>query len=91
MCAKACNFIKKRNSNTGVSSEICEIFKSTYYEEYLQTTSVVSFSWLSLLQAGSLAGIYLLKISIRGSGISFVNFEHVSHLVLVFLLLTLNM
>ena len=32
-----------------------------------------------------------IKISLLISGIFIVNFEHVSHLVLVFLLLTLNM
>ena len=32
------------------SSEICEIFKNTYFEEYLRTTaSVVSFSWLYVI------------------------------------------
>ena len=31
------------------SSEICEIFKNTYFEEFLRmTASVVPFSWLSL-------------------------------------------
>ena len=34
------------------------------------------------------AGIYMLKVN---SGIFVVNFEHISHLVLVFLLLTCNM
>ena len=33
------------------------------------------------------AGIYLLKVT----NIFIVNFEHISHLVLVFLLLTLNL
>ena len=52
------------------------------------------------------AGIYLLKVNNENtgtrceicskltgcrSGVFFVNFEHISHLVLVFLLLTLNM
>ena len=46
------------------------------------------------------AGIYLLKVNNRNtrtlhhwrrSGIFIVNFEHISHLVLVFLLSTLNM
>ena len=40
-------------------------------------------------------GIYLLKVyllaSQRRSGVFIVNFEHISHLVLVFLFLTLNM
>ena len=36
--SQACNFIK-RHSNTGVLlGEISEIFKNTYFEEYLQTT-----------------------------------------------------
>ena len=39
---------------------------------------------------GILAGIYLLKVK-RRSGVFIVNFEHISHLALVFLLLTLNM
>ena len=40
------------------------------------------------------AGIYLLKVNNRNtrrSGIFVVNFEHISHIVLVFQLLTLNM
>ena len=43
------------------------------------------------------AGIHLLKVKYRNtrtscrSGIFIVNFEHISHLVLVFVLLTLNM
>ena len=46
------------------------------------------------------AGIYLLKVNNRNtrtrceicrSGVFIVNFEHISHHVLVFLLLTLNM
>ena len=37
------------------------------------------------------AGIYLLKVNRRRTGVFIVNFEHISHLVLVFLLLTLNM
>ena len=38
------------------------------------------------------AGIYLLKVnSKRRSGVFVVNFGHISHLVLLFLLLTLNM
>ena len=43
------------------------------------------------------AGIYLLKVNNRNtndwrpSGIFIVNFEHISHLVPVFLLLTANM
>ena len=41
------------------------------------------------------AGIYWLKATIyftwRRSGAVFVNFEHISHIALAFLLLTLNM
>ena len=34
----------KTDSNTGVSSEYCEIFKNTYFEEHLRTpASVMSF------------------------------------------------
>ena len=40
-----------------------------------------------LLFCGHPAGIYLLKVNNRNK----VNFEHISHHVLVFLLLTLNM
>ena len=39
------------------------------------------------------AGIYLLKVNNRNTiiiGVFIVNFEHISHLVLVFLLLTLS-
>ena len=40
-------------------------------------------------------GIYLLKVNNRNTrrrfGVFIVNFEHMSHLVLVFVLLTLNM
>ena len=39
---KACNFIKKRvQQSFAFSCEICEIFKSTYLEEHLQTTASV--------------------------------------------------
>ena len=31
----ACNFIKKRLQRQMFSSEYCEIFKSTYFEEHL--------------------------------------------------------
>ena len=36
-------------------------------------------------------GIYLLKVNKRRSSVFIVNFEDISHLVLMFLLLTLNM
>ena len=37
----------ERDSNTGFSCEIYEIFKNTYFEEHLRTAaSVVSFLWL---------------------------------------------
>ena len=35
------SFILKRDSNTGVSSEICKIFKSTFFEEHLRTTASI--------------------------------------------------
>ena len=36
----------KRDSDTGISCEICEIFKNVFFEEHLwKTASVVSFSW----------------------------------------------
>ena len=38
-CAGVCFFFKFIKNNTGVSSEICEIFKNTYFEEYLWTTA----------------------------------------------------
>ena len=34
---------------------------------------------------------YVQSLQWRGSGVFIVNFEHISHLALVFLLLTLNM
>ena len=37
------------------------------------------------------AGIYLLKCKNKNIGVFIVNFKHISHLVVVFLLLTLNM
>ena len=37
------------------------------------------------------AGIYLLKVNSSRSGVFIFNFKHISHLVLVFLLLALNM
>ena len=47
-------------------------------------------SWFIWLY-GLPAGIYLLKVNnSRRSGIFIVDFEHISHLVLVFLLLTLR-
>ena len=53
-------------------------------------------SIVMLYQNTILAGIYLLKVNNRNtrrwrrSGDFIVNFEHISNLVLVFLLLTLN-
>ena len=35
--------------------------------------------------------LFLIRFLWRRSGVFIVNFEHISHLVLVFLLLTLNM
>ena len=44
---QTCNFIKRRLQHRCFSCKIWEIFKNTYFEEYLRTTaSVVSFSWL---------------------------------------------
>ena len=40
---QACNFIKKRLLTQVFSCEICEIFKNTYFEEYLRTTASVIF------------------------------------------------
>ena len=35
----------KRDSNTGVSYEICELFKNTYFEKHLRTTAFSSSSF----------------------------------------------
>ena len=32
----------KMDSNIGISSEYCEIFKNTYFEEHLRTTTFVN-------------------------------------------------
>ena len=37
--ALACNFIKKRDSDTGVSCEFCEIFKNNFFTDHLWTTA----------------------------------------------------
>ena len=64
-----------------------------WINEVLHTASLFRGVWMR-----NPAGIYLLKRHIyqlkrhrRPSGVFHVNFEHISHLVLVFLLLTLNM
>ena len=62
------------------------------FEDMFVDFEVVPVSWIP-------AGIYLLKVNIRNtrarseicSGVFIVNFEHILHLVLVFLLLTLNL
>ena len=44
-----------------------------------------------ICSANQLTGFYMMGTLERRSGVFIVNFEHISHLVLVFLLLTLNM
>ena len=79
----------KRYSNIGVSCEYCESFKNTYYEKHLRTTASLGY-WGSPMALNP-AGIYLLQVNSRcRSGVFIVNFEHISHLALVFLLLILN-
>ena len=41
---KDCNFIKKENPTQVVSSEYCEIFTNTYFEEHLETANSVGIS-----------------------------------------------
>ena len=65
------------------------------YEVFSSTVNGLCFFEDTL----NLAGIYLLKVNNRNtrikyetrSGVFIANFEYVSHFVLVFLLLTLNM
>ena len=56
---------------------------------------MINFIFFNVEIAHVPAGIYLLKVNIRNtrrrSGIFIVNSEHISQLVLVFPLLTLNM
>ena len=78
----------------------CRTFKM---ELFVKAVSILSagnyFRKKFHLIYDSPAGIYMLKVNNRNtrtrceicSGIFIVNFEHISHLVLVFLLLTLNM
>ena len=35
--------LSKRDSNTGVFCETCEIFKNTYFEEHLRKTASTEF------------------------------------------------
>ena len=37
--SSACNFIKKRDSGTGVSCEFCKIFKDVFFTEHLWATT----------------------------------------------------
>ena len=99
----ACNyFLRKASSqmlhrfvsqNTNLNSKICKTFK-------IWQNNRQSFVFSRNIPVG----IYLLKVNNndtrttpmaslwwRRSGIFIVNFEHIPHLVLVFLLLTLNM
>ena len=57
------------------SCEYCEFFKNTYFEKHLQTAASPSLymQWLTSHW--------------RRSGVFIVNFEHISHLALAFLLL----
>ena len=50
----------KRDSNTGVSCEICEIFKNTCFEEHLPTTASLLSS-----ECSSLANVSFLKSTIE--------------------------
>ena len=42
---EACNFIKKETLAQVFSCQFCEIFKNTFFTEYLQTTAS-NFNWL---------------------------------------------
>ena len=67
-----------------------------YFQKKLHFRLLTGF-WIHLWCKPIIAGNYIFKINNRNinvrrrSGASIVNFEHISHLVLVFLLLTLNM
>ena len=45
----------KRDSNTGVSCEICKIFKNTYFEEHLRTTVRPALITAGTITGGSLS------------------------------------
>ena len=65
-----------------------KMFLSCSYKKKLALKPLALFRFFSFP-----AGIYLLKVDNRNTRASvfIVNFDHISHLVLVFLLLTLNM
>ena len=42
----------KRDSNTGLSCEYCQIFKNTYFEEQLRATALTASDFLTLFRMG---------------------------------------
>ena len=59
--------------------------------KHCKTKEGLKKSTKSDVQRVNPAGIYLLKCKNKNIGVFIVNFKHISHLVVVFLLLTLNM
>ena len=55
------------------------------------TKMILVFNIFSIVNLITLRSRYLPAQSCRPSGVFIINFGHISHLVLVFLLLTLNM
>ena len=65
--------------------------KKTNKQKHCKSKEGLKKSTKSDVQKVHPAGIYLLKCKNKNIGVFIVNFKHISHLVVVFLLLTLNM
>ena len=57
---KACNFIKKDTSTQVFSSEYCEIFKKSYFQEHLRTAASVFSTLLCNVLKNILMGSFPL-------------------------------
>ena len=70
---QTCNFIKKETPTQVLSCEIYDIFKNTYFEEYLRMTAPVSklhkdkkcFILFRHEEISYPVGIYLLKLTLE--------------------------
>ena len=59
---KACNFIEKETPIQVFFCEYCEIFKKTYFEEYLRTDTWVNSALISTLLLDFLSIILLVYL-----------------------------
>ena len=95
------SFISDSHAKQAFEKELC--YKPRLKSQIVQPTRSVKCRYFPLLlfipqsigKCQNPAGNYMFKVNkrrhCRRSGIFIVNFEHTSHLFLVFLLLTLNM